>query len=241
MKGRQGFVSTALMIVVVAKGAQLPGTAELVATKFNETIRPQAPVAGEDILGVVIGPETLSADARSLYVRKPKHPLDSICVTVESRNGRYLAYDNTYRVPAGDPSAYVAIPIAQPQPFGTQYQQYYSSASAKDLAILAREGNCADRDTRMLPTAWGHAQESTPDLILTFAIQSGRSTIRMTAGEGGAKTGAQCSGIRDGQRTAFDTLCEIHVPNAYVGVLKVDIQRCSFDDCAEQAEESIDL
>jgi hypothetical protein len=241
VKGCIIIASLAAALVSVGIAAQELPVAELVAKQFNETIRPEAPVAGEDILGVVIGPPTLAADARELYIRKPAHRISAICVSVESRNGRYLAYNNTYRVPASGASGYVAIPIAQTKPLGTQYQEYYSAASVHDLAVLAREGECSERGSTLLPTLWGHLPPPDSELVLTLAVQSGRSTIRMNVGRSGATSEAQCALMKDGQRTAFDTLCEIHVPRSYSGLLSIHLQRCSFDDCADQPDQAVAL
>ena len=240
MRFRVWFAALAVTFATAGTNGQQGPVAELTSSQFKEAIRTEAPVAGEDILGVVIGSPPLAADARSLLVRLPNRAITTICVKVESRDGRYIAFDNSYRVPAHSGPGYVAIPITRVTPFGTQHQQYYASASVESLAILVHEGDCAQMENVFLPTFWGRTPPSAPDLTVTFAIQSGRSTIRMTLGEGNDKVSARCSLIREGQRTAFDTLCTASIPRTHSGPVPVHLQRCSFDDCADQPVQFVD-
>jgi hypothetical protein len=204
--------------------------AKLDGPSFRETFRVEAPVAGGDVIGLMVDPEPLRAGAQKVYVRMPRAGASRICLEATTIDGAYVA-SNTYLLPKAAPGSYVEVPLGASQPLGTSHPEIFRGASAQSLAMLARTGACADTEFDVLPVAWGTPLPDGTPLRLIFSVQSGRSSASILTTLGTKATMA-CQPLTSGRRTAFDALCYIDLPANTSTAVQFRLQRCAFDDCS---------
>lgn len=210
--------------------AEKPLIAHLDGDAFKEALKDEAPVAGADIVGLIVQSSHDNSDARKLYVRNPARSISKVCVEITTLNGAYVA-SNTYLMPKAARGAYVEIPFNASRPLGTSHPEFFSSTLVQSLAVLTRTGACTDRSPALLPTAWGRPASSDTRLSITLAVQSGRATMSVLAKSPG-ETDGTCQSLTQGRRTAFDTLCTVQVPQQGPAEVELSLQRCAFDDCS---------
>ncbi len=234
MHGRWWVIAVGWSVVVAA--AQPVPVAQLQGPRFNEVVRKEAPVAGDDIVGLAIDSGRTSG-AQNLYVRRSSAGNSLVCIEVSSIDALYVA-SNTYVLPAAAAGTYVQIPIALPAPLGTSHIELFTSASFRTLAVLARSGDCRSHSDELLPTSWGTPPESAT-LRLSIAVQSGRSSASILV-NGSLADQRPCEPLLEGLRTAFDALCAVSLP-AGARSVGLRLRRCAFDDCANASIVNVDL
>ncbi len=240
VRGRRLGFTASVLLAATTSGAWSPlwPAANLADPKFNEQVRPEAPVAGGDIIGIVVGPGNWQARGQRLFVRSPGKFVSSVCIEAASVDGGYVAF-NDYHFAPQDAGTYVEIPLEAAQPKGTVYPQRFAAASAQTMALLAREGTCDTRATRLLPLKWATREApDTGEVTLTIAVQSGRSTAFLAIGD---SSYTPCTPIPAERLTAFDTLCEATIPAVRSQSVPLRLRRCAFDDCVNAPADMLDL
>ena len=229
----------ALMLTgtIALAAGQLP-VAQLQSGRFNEVMRPEAPVAGDDIMGLTVDSGKPTVNATRLYVRRPADATSLVCIEISSRDGGYVA-SNTYILPASPPGSYVEIPVASPSPLGTSHIDLFKAASPQVLGVLARVDSCSARSDKLLPLAWGTPPDSGA-LRLIISVQSGRTSASLIVNESPPGQHA-CAPVTEGRRTAFDALCGLELTPSERRPVSLRVRRCAFDDCANSPLVYIDL
>ncbi len=227
--GYRLLIAVAATAVCVAQAEQ-PLIAHLDAGSFKEAVRNDAPVAGGDVMGLVVDLREAPVDGGKLYVRIPRRPVSRICIEATTLNGGYLA-SNTYTVPAAPAGSFVEIPVDATRPLGTSHPEFFRPSSPRALAVLARTGACSDASSALLPASWGRPSHPGGRLPFTLAVQSGRATVSMVATPRSAATEA-CESLTQGRRTAYDVLCSGDLsPDGHSDV-ELQLQTCAYDDCS---------
>lgn len=233
----QGWVVAMALAASSAWAGPLP-VAQLQSGRFNEVLRPEAPVAGYDVMGLAVDSGKEKVNALRLYVRRPSDATSLVCVEISSRDGGYVA-SNTYILPASPPGSYVEIPVTSPSPLGTSHVDLFQAASPQTLAVLARVDSCSARSDRILPLAWGTPPDSGA-LRLIVSVQSGRTSASLIVNQ--SPSGQQaCAPVMEGRRTAFDAVCGLELPLSERRPVSLQVRRCAFDDCVNSPLVYIDL
>lgn len=204
--------------------AQSAPVAHLVGENFQETLRAEAPVGGDDIVGLAVSGIEGAKGAEKIFVRKPSARGSHICVEMTGRDGRYVA-SNTYEFPDTAAGSFVLVPTEK-----TRHADVLRRASVDDFAVVARLGDCPSTGGQVLPVAWGAPPLGNQISRLVAVVQSGRSQARLKVD--GIDKPVRCEPIRQsGLKTAFDSECKIDLPAKHSTVIRLQLERCAFEEC----------
>ncbi len=219
---RQRTLFLAALLVAVGQAFAGPPVARPRTTPLHETFHEEPPVSGRVVTGVLLAG---SGAAASLALLPPAAAAGhSVCVQVVSRDGRYWA-ENTFELPpaSGDQPVLLEYPSA--------YRDLLQALGDDELALLAYRGECGHGGRRELLLSTRSLPASVPGQAWIL-VNSGRTdTYVMVKNSPGARRPSRCRRIRQGRRTAFDTVCTVALPapEATVGTLEVRILRRRYE------------
>ena len=191
-------------------------------TPLHETFHEEAPVSGRVVTGLMLAGS--GGSARLALLPPAAVAGGSVCVQVVSRDGRYWA-ENTFVLPpaVGGQPVLLAYPSA--------HRDLLRTLGEDELALLAYQGECGRRGGRQLLLSARSPADTPPGRVWIF-VNSGRTdTYVQVKNDAGARRPSRCRRIRQGRRTAFDTVCTVELPKpeAVAGPLEVRILRRRYE------------
>jgi hypothetical protein len=194
----------------------------LLLENFSERLSRDVPVSGRVLVGaVVLAPAKPSLTPTLLWrgaaIESTKEPL---CVALVSRDGQYYGEGEVRASTLVGLTGTVRVQGGHRQ----SEREFLARLEPDDLAMLATRGDCRLGPAQGKPTVHvldrnGTAstrQGSGPDFVIRLLLNSMTYTLGVEAvipGVTGTRTAA-CRTLDDNKRnTAFNTVCELTVPN----------------------------
>jgi hypothetical protein len=179
-----------------------PADRVLTPVRFEDKVREGAiPVSGGVFVGAVSGDGSDAAGLDALMVYLSGSEPERLCLSVASRDGRYVA-EAEYKVGGLALGQYRLI-------LPSQHLASLRGYRAEDLAVLVEaKGSCSDRGHVVLPAMW--------------RAEADRSHISLLVNSGGTDTRVYlpasssfvpCEGFSEGKSLAYDVRCTIALPS----------------------------
>jgi hypothetical protein len=198
----------------------------LVLENFNERLSKDVPVSGRVLVGAVavLPGETEKPPAsltHRLLWRKSESVRESLCVTLASRDGQYFG--------EGILSADKLRVLAGPERISWEHKksskEHLLTLRQNDVAVLATMGDCRLGTTDGKTTvhvlhrrdagAAEHQGSAPSEFTLQLMLNSMTYTLAVEASIDRKDRQVTCTELPDAKRNrAFNTLCELRVPNA---------------------------
>jgi len=220
----------ALVLAVILSGSvpsaspAEPPVARLVGALF-ERLSPEAPVSGNDILGIVALGERRPRGAQPLFVRSPSGRAEAVCVEMITRTAHYEA-SGTFDLPQTTPGGYVRLSLSE-----SRHPEILRAAVLEDFAVLARLGRCDQRKGALVPVAWGAPPPAGAEIKLAVTVQAANDQPFVWVTAGGPAKRSTCTRIQARRHTAFDAYCELRLPADVASPIRLQLERCAFDEC----------
>lgn len=171
-------------------------TIHVPADAVRETYDRRVPVSGAVVVGVVSGDGAGKATPGALMVRIPAGIGGTLCVSLTSVDGRYLA---SFTAPFSAPRTTEWVSVRFPSSHGDAVSRF----AERDVAIEARLG-C---DGAAVPAAWSRESEPAGAWVL---VNSGQYRTEVEQYRGAQRERTRCSAVTtDARRMAFDLICPL--------------------------------
>lgn len=223
MPDRALILAALALLLAAAQTLAGPLVARPSATPLKEMFHQEAPVSGRIVSGVLVAGE--QDKTHRLVIWPPASVAGrSVCLQVVSRDGRYWA-ENTFELPPRTGGRPVVLK------YPSAYRDLLQTLGDEELAMLAYPGRCGAGGPRQLLLAARTLPEAAPRR-LEILVNSGRTDTYAVVKDAAGARPSRCRRIRQGRRTAFDTVCRIALTPSAVedpSVIQVRILRRRYE------------
>lgn len=197
-----GLVVMVLVFVVIAMAY---GQARVLEPlRFAESLRSDAPVAGETFRGIHSGSVVGQANLNALRITLPPGDYSRLCLEVETQDARYFA-EAAYDISGTRPTQRYRVRLP------TEHRRLLESKPIRDISVLAYVSSGCDSGERLyVPVQWQGDEGARVQLMLLVNARTPSVDVRVFHKENRRYFGC----IRDTEterRVAFDTECLLGV------------------------------